>query len=100
MSKTFISRLKKELELNGMFESQAQAVIELMIEGEKDSSMNNRWNESPDNYPEGLFNSVWELCKTYALKYTEENCPHAWFRVCFFPTHEQQAFLKQNNISV
>ena len=100
MSKTFITELKAKLEQNGMFESQAQAVIDLMLEGEKDSPMNNRWNESPDGYPGMLFNIIWETCRTYALKYIDEKCPLAWFRPCFLPHDQQQEFLKQNNVSI
>lgn len=98
--KTFITELKALLEQNGMFESQSQDVIDLMLEGEKDSPMNSRWNKNPEDYPSSIRNIIWETCKHYALVYIDEKHPKAWFRPCFLPHDQQREFLKQNNIYV
>lgn len=95
MSKTFVSELQARLEQNGMFDSQAKAVMQSMLEGEADSSMAQRWTDDPDAYPPVMLNVLWVTCASYALKYIDKHCPQAWFRPCFLPASEQAAFLTQ-----
>ncbi len=91
--KTFLSELQARLEQNGMFESQAKAVIQLMLEDEVSSIMGQRWTENPDHYPPSLVDMLWVSCSRYALRYIDQHCPQAWFRPCFLPPSEQAAFL-------
>lgn len=92
---SFIKQLKVHLERNGMSITQAQAVIERMVSGEADSSMPTRWQEDTGDYPPMLYNLIWGICKTYALKYIDSECPMAWFRPCYLPEAEQREFLRK-----
>lgn len=90
---TFLTELSDSLEANGMSQSQAKTVIDRMLAGEKDSSMNGRWLDDPREYPVNMFNVLWLTCSRYALDTINELWPLAWFRPCFLPPSEQAAFL-------
>lgn len=75
----------------GMFESQAKTVIELAIpEIEKDANEVGSYSidlDSPEeDYPEALYKAWFKvIIKPIALKWIDENKPHAWFRDIFLP---------------
>lgn len=97
MSITFLSKLRSDLQSNGMFENQALEVLDRMIKAEHEAkgSMASRWNDDVEGYPEGVYTVLWLTCKHYALQYIDDVCPAAWFRPCFLPPAEQEAFIKE-----
>lgn len=90
----FIEKLERDLEANGMFPDQVQAVMVLFMEDNNKTSMGQRVYEDVNNYPEMIYNILWLTCKTFALKYIDETCPKAWFRAAFLPPNEQDEYLK------
>ena len=95
MGCSFIEKLQQELQANGMFESQAQAVVESLKIGEAESAMASIWNRQVDGYPPTIWNIFWRTACVYALKYIDAHAPKAWFRPVFLPADEQETFLQQ-----
>lgn len=91
---TFLFKLFGDMEANGMFPSQAAAVMDLFIEDQRTSSMSSRWYDDPSGYPDMIYHLQWRLLCTYALAYIDANCPKAWFRPVFLPPAEQEEWLK------
>ena len=79
---TIEEKLKKMLFNCGMFEDQASQVIAKFI-AESDESMNGRWSEPADAYPDALFAALWINLKDTTLAWIDENIPQAWFRSTF-----------------
>jgi len=84
----FVERLTKELEDSGMFPDQAAEVMKRFLAEESHTTMGQRVYEPTDNYPNGVYNVLWVLCKAVALKYIDETCPRAWFRPVFLGPKE------------
>ena len=93
---TFLYKLFNALLKHGMLKVQAYAVMDLFINGEKDSSMAQRWLDDPEGYPEVIYNLQWRLLTTYALKYVDEYAPKAWYRPVFLSPAEQEKWLAEN----
>lgn len=70
---------------NGMFEEQAEQVMELAIP-ELNSVIDNyniTFNSPSNEYPDVVHNVIFLAIKPIALKWIDENKPHAWFRDMF-----------------
>ena len=94
MPTTFLDKLKTQLAENGMFPHQVETVIEAFLAGENESTTYRVLGEDPEGYDPGVYNVIWCILCTYALKYIDKECPSAWFRPCFLTPSEQEAFLK------
>ena len=79
----FETFIKDYLTKNGMFESQADEVFELIKKDKANESMADRWNDSVDHYPESMRAAFIFIAKKTGLKYLNENLPHAWFKWMF-----------------
>ena len=64
----------------GMFESQANDVIELVKVSGKAGSMRDNWLKDIDGYPEIVVSVLWAITKDIAIKWVEDNKPDAWFK--------------------
>lgn len=93
---TFLYKLFNALLEHGMMEVQAYAVMEMFLDGEKDSAMSQRWLDDPEGYPDVIYNLQWRLLTTYALKYVDEYTPKAWYRPVFLSPAEQEKWLAEN----
>jgi len=82
---TFHDSAKNMLVQNGMFDADAETVINAMMKEEEYSNMRNRWHEDTGNYPWMLLNVIMMQTHRYAYKWICENTPQAWFRPLFSP---------------
>lgn len=78
-------RLKKMLTDHGMFDNQADAVLEEAIPKIEGATPDYQvtWDRSADEYPEALYGVMWLYLKDAALKWIDKNASHAWFRPMF-----------------
>lgn len=70
---------------NGLFESQAEEVMEIAIP-ELNSLIENysiTWNRPSEEYPDVIYNILFNSMKPTVLKWIEENKPQAWFKPMF-----------------
>lgn len=69
---------------NGMFETDAQKVIELAKQDEvlKDT-MSGRWQDDLEGYPPFMKNIFLVSINSVATKYIDEHQPKAWYRAVF-----------------
>lgn len=90
MSETTKQRCLKMLTQNGMFESQAEAVLEQakpQIEGDGYSMT---WDSSADDYPAPMYAVINLILRREALNWIDTNLPKAWFRPMFTPDPEAE----------
>ena len=80
---TIEDKIKEMLSERGMFDSQVTAVMEAVKANDIHESMAHRWNDSTEDYPQGLLAILWASAKATALEYIDANCPDAWFRPMF-----------------
>ena len=80
---TFKNYFTKKLEENGMFASDAAAVIDQTIASPEAESMQGRWDDDMAGYPQIMTNIVWMTVRLNALKWIDANAPEAWFRPMF-----------------
>nr|WP_229650533.1 hypothetical protein [Vibrio splendidus]MCC4883202.1 hypothetical protein [Vibrio splendidus] len=73
--------MQQRLESNGMFDTQAIAVIKT-AEAEM-TSMAGNWGKEADGYPKAVIVMTWLSVKAIALKWIEENAPQAWYKPAF-----------------
>lgn len=93
---TFLRKLAKDLEHNGMMPRQVADVMDTFFTGEENTSMAERWLEDPESYPPIVYQLQWRILCTYALKYIDERAPKAWFRPVFLSPSEQEKWLAEN----
>lgn len=79
-------KLKKMLTDRGMFDSDADKVLENVIPQIESMGPMYKitWNSPADGYPDTFYNLIWLLLRKTALKWIDENVPEAWFRPMFF----------------
>ncbi len=80
---TLEEKFKKLLFESGMFESDAEAVMEAVKADSANKAMAGRWSDMAEGYPKALYGLLWVEVKRAALKYIDANCPQAWFRPMF-----------------
>jgi hypothetical protein len=82
---TVESKLLRMCTNYGMSDIQAREVIDLakpqLNELVDDYSIT--WNSSADGYPQVIYNTLFMVVKPIALKWINENTPHAWFKPMF-----------------
>ncbi|MGD1524021.1 hypothetical protein [Vibrio owensii] len=71
---------------NGMFEEQANKVMENVESHSEDlkgtwalDSMHDNWNKDAFGYPHMILQLAWRHVQRMAVKWTEDNAPEAWF---------------------
>jgi hypothetical protein len=83
---TFRDKAKQMLTERGMFDNQAEAVMDRVIAAPENKAMQGRWNDDTSGYPPPMVNVLWFTVKRHALEYIEETCPEAWFKPMFEET--------------
>lgn len=78
---TLESAIKSLLVANGMSEGDANKVFALVHS--QITSMEGRWLEPVDSYPESIFNLTWNQSKEIALEWIDQNKPKAFYRPMF-----------------
>ena len=82
---TFYKFGTSELQKRGMFNSQAETVMQKVVA--QNDQMDGRWNEDISEYPPMMKNLIWINIENEALKYIKKHCPEAWFRPVFDNEH-------------
>ena len=67
----------------GMLPDAAPGIVEAWIESENDSTMQNRWGDAAEGYPERLLVLFGVSLNRCALSWIEANLPQAWFKPMF-----------------
>ena len=86
----FLTLMRNFLIENGMFESQADEVIDIATSHSALESMSSRFLDDVSGYPEVMSTLCLVSIKAVALVYIDEKCPAAWFRPMFLSTEEQK----------
>jgi hypothetical protein len=70
---------------NGMFESQAEKVVDIAIPelNKLVDSYQITFDRPADEYPSSLYAVLFIAIKPIALKWIEENLPQVWFKPMF-----------------
>lgn len=78
-------KLKDMLVQNGMFESQAEKVLEIAIPKIEAATPEYRvtWNRPANEYPESVYKIMWTYARAAAKDWIAENAPKAWYRPIF-----------------
>ncbi len=78
-------KLKKMLVDKGMFEDQAEEVMEMAIPKIEELTPGYRitWDRPADEYPAPLYSIFWLTLKEVAIKWIDANVPKAWYRPMF-----------------
>lgn len=80
---TFEEKIKELLISNGMFDTQAIAVLAQAKDDTILSDFKGRWGHDVGDYPAMMTNVVWAGVKRIAVKWIDANVPEAWFRPMF-----------------
>ncbi len=80
---TFRQALVAEMVSRGMFESQANKVMEIVIADEVNRDMAGRWDEDASKYPAPLLIVLWLNARETALAWIDQNLPRAFYRPMF-----------------
>ncbi len=67
----------------GLFEDKAKQIVEAVKNDQVNESMQGRWDDHMDDYPEPLLVVLWLNVKDHALLWIEENVPNAWYKPLF-----------------
>lgn len=69
----------------GMFEQQAQKVMDIAIPkiNEISEDYEITWNANCEVYDDNMYNFLFPIVKKEALDWIDEHIPHAWFRENF-----------------
>lgn len=92
-----------ELKKRGMFESQANEVMDKAVleshdnENSVNREMRDRWGDSIDAYPPMMKALVFMGIEPIALEYIKEKCPEAWFRPIFDKDHPLRKEFEEKN---
>ena len=88
---TFRKRMEAMCVDNGMFDTQAEKVVQRAVnesretdEANEDSGgMFHRWDDDEAGYPLTMTAVLWMCVCRHALEFIKEECPNAWFRPMF-----------------
>lgn len=80
---TIEEKIREMLIERGLFENQAQAVIDMAKTDIQNKAMLERWSDDVDGYPQSMLNILWLFIEISTLKWIDENLPLAWFRSLF-----------------
>ena len=80
---TWADWIKKQLQDRGLFESDAEKILEAIKSAPENAAMATRWNDSTDNYPPQMQSVVWLSVKSIAFEWIDENQPNAWYKSMF-----------------
>ena len=80
---TVRQKLLKDLFNNGLFQDQAETVLQRYLESDISKPMRDRMEDDVTDYPEVLFSAVWMSIKKIVLNWIDETCPAHWARPMF-----------------
>jgi hypothetical protein len=74
---------------NGMFDSQADDVIALMVADPANEPMMQRWTDHVEGYPDAMKSVIIVDARRKAVEWIDANCPLAWYRPMFAPVEAE-----------
>jgi hypothetical protein len=80
---TIKERLIKLGEENGLWQQEAEQIVDVMIAEDREKTMVGRWNDQADGYPQQMIAVLWMSFKFTADKWLKENKPMHWARPMF-----------------
>ena len=80
---TIKEKFKSLLINSGMFDVDAEVVMQIVMNDDANKAMEGRWNDSVEGYPDVLFNVLWASVCINAVEWIDENKPLAWYRPLF-----------------
>ena len=92
---SFSTNLKKYLTDKGMFDTQADQVIEQFKSDPQNESMAGRWDDSENDYPIQMTVDLIACLNRFTLAWIEENLPQAWFKLMFLSEDDRNAILNK-----
>ena len=79
---TIEQKLTQRLVDNGLFEDMAEKIMQ-QIKADDNGTMQGRWGDSIEDYPDIMLAVLWVTVRDTALEWIDENLPNAWFRPLF-----------------
>lgn len=96
---TFKNVMIQEMIDRGMFESQAQEIMDLYVNDPRNLIEVHIWDDYANDYPNTMKNVLWIGVKEFAFQWIKDNLPEAWFRPMFeFTEQELCEQIRQKNI--
>ena len=80
---TIAGYLKSRLVNSGLFEDMADRVIEAVKADPVNESMEDRWDDEAEGYPEGIHALMALSACQHTLKIIDAECPKHWARPIF-----------------
>ncbi|MFT7614325.1 MAG: hypothetical protein ACI9J3_003307 [Parvicellaceae bacterium] len=82
---TVRGKLEEMLIERGMFDTQAEAVMDLAIPKMDDvvENYNFTWDTDSNEYPQVIYNVLFSTVKETALEWINTNKPQAWYKPMF-----------------
>jgi len=77
---TFEEKLMSMIIERGLTIPDAGEIIALAKVDERIVSMDNRWTDNIEGYPDTMISLLWMSVKDIAVEWIDANCPKAWFR--------------------
>jgi len=68
---------------SGLFEDEAEQIMDRFIADEANKAMKGRWSEPVDAYPPLLIGLIWTAIKSETLAWINVHKPGAWYRSLF-----------------
>jgi hypothetical protein len=82
-NQTLEEKFIEELYNRGLFEEQAQEIMDAVKAAPENESMQGRWTDRATGYPNVLINALWFSVNDAAIEWMDKNAPHHWARPMF-----------------
>jgi len=94
MSETTIQKFKAMLTSNGMFDNQADEVLELFKPKMEVGGYRMTWDRPASEYPLPVYAMGQMILYQTAVEWFDANLPKAWNRQAFLPPSEREAAIR------
>ncbi|WP_027358407.1 hypothetical protein [Desulforegula conservatrix] len=72
--------VSKKLQDHGLWQQEAEAVMDIVEKAPENKAMQGRWHESPDAYSSGILVALWWSSKNHAIAWIDANKPEHFAR--------------------
>lgn len=90
----------QQLQSMGLWEKEAEQVLEQYQNSDASKELKERWNEQTSAYPDVMKNVLLACLKSEALTWIDENKPQHWARPMFLTKSEQEALFAKEGIKL
>ena len=88
--KTIEEKITERLVNNGLWPDEAKAVMELVKKAPENESMQGRWSENAEYYPQQIMAMAWFSAKNHAIEWIDSNFPNHFARSMFENKQDKQ----------